>query len=358
MDLDAVSTESGAERSNQGPGWGVMTINRPSTCRTIGRRYQHEKGHRIDCLRPDGQPVRHGRLGPGHAQQRQAEGLPAPAARTPASPASACRTRRATGPASTSISAAPSRRRSSTTRPRFASFRSPPRTASPRSSRAKWTCWPATRPRRCRATRSSASTSRPSTTSTARASWSARSSASSSAKELNGASVCTQQGTTTELNLADYFRANNMKYEVVAFATSDETFKAYDAGRCDAFTTDASGLYAERLRASNSGRPYRPAGDHLQGAARPGSPPWRQPVGRHRPLDAQRHAERRRARRDQGECRPDEDLRQPGDQASSRHRGQVRRGHRPDQRLGRTGSSSTSATTARSSSRTSARARA
>jgi general L-amino acid transport system substrate-binding protein len=73
----------------------------------------------------------------------------------------------------------------------------------------------------------------------------------SSAKELNGASICTQQGTTTELNLADYFRANNMKYEVVSFATSDETFKAYDAGRCDAFTTDASGLYAERLRASN-----------------------------------------------------------------------------------------------------------
>jgi general L-amino acid transport system substrate-binding protein len=72
-----------------------------------------------------------------------------------------------------------------------------------------------------------------------------------SAKELNGASVCTQQGTTTELNLADYFRSNNMKYEVVAFATADETFKAYDAGRCDAFTTDASGLYAERLKASN-----------------------------------------------------------------------------------------------------------
>ncbi|HEY8567446.1 MAG TPA: amino acid ABC transporter substrate-binding protein [Beijerinckiaceae bacterium] len=73
----------------------------------------------------------------------------------------------------------------------------------------------------------------------------------SSAKELNGASVCTQQGTTTELNLADFFRANNLKYEVVAFATADETFKAYDSGRCDAFTTDASGLYAERLRATN-----------------------------------------------------------------------------------------------------------
>jgi general L-amino acid transport system substrate-binding protein len=71
-----------------------------------------------------------------------------------------------------------------------------------------------------------------------------------SAKELSGASVCTQQGTTTELNLADFFRANNLKYEVVAFATADETFKAYDAGRCDAFTTDASGLYAERLKAA------------------------------------------------------------------------------------------------------------
>ncbi|MDQ4135855.1 MAG: amino acid ABC transporter substrate-binding protein, partial [Pseudomonadota bacterium] len=71
-----------------------------------------------------------------------------------------------------------------------------------------------------------------------------------SAKELNGASVCTQQGTTTELNLADFFRANNMKYEVVAFATADETFKAYESGRCDAFTTDASGLYAERTKAS------------------------------------------------------------------------------------------------------------
>jgi general L-amino acid transport system substrate-binding protein len=73
----------------------------------------------------------------------------------------------------------------------------------------------------------------------------------SSAKELDGASICTQQGTTTELNLADFFRSIGKKYEVVAFATSTETFKAYDSGRCDAFTTDASGLYSERLRASN-----------------------------------------------------------------------------------------------------------
>jgi general L-amino acid transport system substrate-binding protein len=69
-----------------------------------------------------------------------------------------------------------------------------------------------------------------------------------SALELGGASVCVQQGTTTELNLADYFRANKLELKSVTFASSDETLKAYEAGRCDAFTTDASGLYAERLR--------------------------------------------------------------------------------------------------------------
>ena len=74
-----------------------------------------------------------------------------------------------------------------------------------------------------------------------------------SALELNGASICTQTGTTTELNLADYFRANKMKYEVVAFATIDETVQAYDGGRCDAFTTDASQLYSVRLKLSNPG---------------------------------------------------------------------------------------------------------
>jgi general L-amino acid transport system substrate-binding protein len=72
-----------------------------------------------------------------------------------------------------------------------------------------------------------------------------------SALKLDGASVCVQQGTTTELNLADYFRANNMKLEAVVFATDDEATKAYDTGRCDAYTTDASGLYSERLKMSN-----------------------------------------------------------------------------------------------------------
>ena len=72
-----------------------------------------------------------------------------------------------------------------------------------------------------------------------------------SALELNGASVCVQQGTTTELNLADYFRSNNMKYEGIAFATADEAIKAYDSGRCDSFTTDVSQLYGERLKLVN-----------------------------------------------------------------------------------------------------------
>jgi general L-amino acid transport system substrate-binding protein len=73
-----------------------------------------------------------------------------------------------------------------------------------------------------------------------------------SALELNDAAICVQQGTTTELNLADYFRANKMKLKTVTFATSTEALKAYDASRCDAYTTDASGLAGERLRLANA----------------------------------------------------------------------------------------------------------
>ncbi len=61
-------------------------------------------------------------------------------------------------------------------------------------------------------------------------------------KELDGASVCVAQGTTTELNLADYGRTNKIKFETVAFATLDETVQAYENGRCDAYTTDLSSL--------------------------------------------------------------------------------------------------------------------
>jgi general L-amino acid transport system substrate-binding protein len=73
-----------------------------------------------------------------------------------------------------------------------------------------------------------------------------------SALELDGASVCVQAGTTTELNLADYFRANNMQYNPVVFENNDEVNKAYEAGRCDALTTDQSGLYATRVKLANA----------------------------------------------------------------------------------------------------------
>ena len=68
-----------------------------------------------------------------------------------------------------------------------------------------------------------------------------------SAKELDGASICVQSGTTTELNLADYFRKNGMSYKSVVFDTSAQTVKGFESGRCDALTTDQSGLYALRL---------------------------------------------------------------------------------------------------------------
>ncbi len=69
-----------------------------------------------------------------------------------------------------------------------------------------------------------------------------------SASKLDGASICVAQGTTSELNLADYFRRNRMKYEVAAFGTAEEALKAYESGRCDAYTTDISSLSAVRLK--------------------------------------------------------------------------------------------------------------
>ena len=69
-----------------------------------------------------------------------------------------------------------------------------------------------------------------------------------SAKELDGATVCVLTGTTTGLNLADYFRANNIRYQEVNFGKLDEVLKAYDGGQCDVLTADVSQLYALRLR--------------------------------------------------------------------------------------------------------------
>lgn len=77
-----------------------------------------------------------------------------------------------------------------------------------------------------------------------------------SAMQLDGATICTQTGTTTELNLADFFRSIGHAYKVLAFEKNDEVGAAYDEGRCDAYTTDASGLHAERLK-------LKVPGDHI-----------------------------------------------------------------------------------------------
>jgi general L-amino acid transport system substrate-binding protein len=77
-----------------------------------------------------------------------------------------------------------------------------------------------------------------------------------SALDLNGSKVCVQSETTTQLNLADYFRANNIKYQEMKFGKLDEVVKAYDSGQCDTLTADVSELYALRL---NLGKP----GDHV-----------------------------------------------------------------------------------------------
>ncbi|MDX1319126.1 MAG: amino acid ABC transporter substrate-binding protein [Oceanospirillum sp.] len=72
-----------------------------------------------------------------------------------------------------------------------------------------------------------------------------------SALELDGASICIQSGTTTELNAADYFRENKMQFEPVVFDTADQTVKGFEAGRCDVLTSDQSQLYALRIKLSN-----------------------------------------------------------------------------------------------------------
>ncbi|QTD34426.1 amino acid ABC transporter substrate-binding protein [Pseudomonas fluorescens] len=69
-----------------------------------------------------------------------------------------------------------------------------------------------------------------------------------SAKELDGATICIQAGTTTELNVSDYFRANGLKYTPITFDTSDESAKSLESGRCDVLTSDKSQLFAQRSK--------------------------------------------------------------------------------------------------------------
>lgn len=72
-----------------------------------------------------------------------------------------------------------------------------------------------------------------------------------SALDLSGAAICIESGTTTELNAADYFAANNLEFNTVVFVDQDEVVKAYEDGRCDVYTTDSSALAAERSKFAN-----------------------------------------------------------------------------------------------------------
>lgn len=72
-----------------------------------------------------------------------------------------------------------------------------------------------------------------------------------SAEELDGAAVCTQSGTTSELNLSDYFRINGMSYDAVVFDSPEQSIAGFEAGRCDVLSSDASQLYAQRMQLAN-----------------------------------------------------------------------------------------------------------
>ena len=125
-----------------------------------------------------------------------------------------------------------------------------------------------------------------------------------SAKELSGATVCVQTGTTTELNLADYFRANKMDLKPVTIEKYEEVTGAFVAGRCDAHHLGR--LAARRHPRQRYAQPRRlrhPAGADLEGAAGPVGAPGRRPVVRHRQVGAVRDARRRGARPDRRQRR-------------------------------------------------------
>ena len=154
-----------------------------------------------------------------------------------------------------------------------------------------------------------------------------------SARELDGASVCIQTGTTTELNLADFFRINKIDYEPVPIETNEEARKAYEAERCDVYTTDASGLAATRSTFPDADAhmvfPEIISKEPLGPLVRHGDDQWAD-VARWT-LNALINAEER----DPGKCRrPRQGQRQSGDQPDARFRGFAGRDAGPVHGLG------------------------
>jgi general L-amino acid transport system substrate-binding protein len=157
-----------------------------------------------------------------------------------------------------------------------------------------------------------------------------------SALELGDATVCVGQGTTTELNLADYFRTQNMRLKTVTFLTINEAVGAYDSGRCTAYTTDASGLYGARLKLAKPDDhvvlPEIISKEPLAPFVRQGDSQWFDVVRWvHFALVIAEEQGLTQANVD--EQAEDDD--HPRAQAHPRPRGQFRRAARPDERLGR-----------------------
>lgn len=159
----------------------------------------------------------------------------------------------------------------------------------------------------------------------------------SSAKELDGATVCIQTGTTTELNLADFFRVNNIGYEPVPIETNAEAQQQYLAGACDVYTTDASGLAATRATfedpSAHAVLPDIISKEPLGPLVRHGDDEWADIV--RWTLNALIAAEEygvTSANVDELASNPNL---QPRDQPPARHRGQSGRDDRAGQRLGR-----------------------
>ena len=156
----------------------------------------------------------------------------------------------------------------------------------------------------------------------------------SSALDLDGKKVCVQSGTTTGLNLKDFFTTNNMKFEEIALPTAAETEKAYDSGRCDVLTTDVSGLYAERVALKNPRDhvvlPDVISKEPLGPAVRQGDDQWFEIVKW--TLFA---CSTRKSSGSAGKPSRPPEVNQTGRDAARRQRGKFRREPRPDQGLGR-----------------------
>ena len=152
----------------------------------------------------------------------------------------------------------------------------------------------------------------------------------SDVKALDGATVCVQPGTSTELAIADYFRANNLKFTPIEIENLQQIQQAFLSGRCDAYSTDSSALAGFRFTQGDKASRLRAAADdHQQGAAGSRGPQGRRQVVRHRLLGRVRADDRRGRRREREEHRHVRVVDQPRRPPPARVGRRSRQGARP-----------------------------